>query len=371
MRKTNNSERTPKGRLVEVDGIQYLLIDGKLYRYADLTMDKGFKIVLGCPGSEEVLRHMLNSLLGLRIVNLEYRNTEHPGMTEEDRESRFDVYCEDEDGHGFQVEMQNWSQKFFNKRAVYYSSLVLQDQAVREITRQKKSRPGKWKWDYNFKPLYVVSFLNFRNWTSANERKKINDYISIYRYKDIETNEELGDGTNIIFVDLFSFQKQVDECENMLDNWMFSLKNMFTLYDCPAAMKGTEIEELFQRSELAGMSVTQRIKYEESVMTENDIRNSIAEQLEEAEVLARKVGHAEGLAKGRAEGLAEGRAEGLAEGRAEGLAEGREEGHAEGREEGREEGKAMIIRCMYSNGISAEEISKMLNMTLEEVNSIL
>ena len=74
-------------------------------------------------------------------------------MTEEDRESRFDVYCEDEEGRGFQVEMQNWSQKYFNKRAVYYSSLVLQDQAVREIVKQKKEKPGKWKWDYNFKPL--------------------------------------------------------------------------------------------------------------------------------------------------------------------------------------------------------------------------
>lgn len=63
--------------------------------------------------------HMLNRLLGLRIKWLEYRNTEHPGMTEDDRSSRFDVYCEDEDGNGFQVEMQNWSQlsKPFDKIA--------------------------------------------------------------------------------------------------------------------------------------------------------------------------------------------------------------------------------------------------------------
>lgn len=49
---------------------------------------------------------MLNRLLGLSITRLEYRNTEHPGMTEEERESRFDVYCEDEDGNCFEVEMQ-------------------------------------------------------------------------------------------------------------------------------------------------------------------------------------------------------------------------------------------------------------------------
>ena len=96
------SKKTPTGRLVEIDGITYQLIDGKLCRYADLTFDKGFKIVLGCPGSEEVLKHLLNRLLGTSIVRLEYRNTEHPGMTEEERSSRFDVYCEDENDRGFQ-----------------------------------------------------------------------------------------------------------------------------------------------------------------------------------------------------------------------------------------------------------------------------
>ena len=81
MIRSDFSNRIPKGRLIEVDGISYQLIDGKLYRYADLTRDKGFKIVLGCPGSEELLKHLLNRLLGLRIARLEYRNPEHPGMT--------------------------------------------------------------------------------------------------------------------------------------------------------------------------------------------------------------------------------------------------------------------------------------------------
>lgn len=116
---TKKSTKTPNGKLVEIDGITYQVIDGKLYRYADLTFDKGFKIVLGRIGSEEVLRHLLNRLLGTSIVHLEYRNTEHHGLTEEERSSRFDVYCEDENGSCFQVEMQNWSQlsKPFDKLA--------------------------------------------------------------------------------------------------------------------------------------------------------------------------------------------------------------------------------------------------------------
>lgn len=98
---------SPKDKLVEVDGVSYQLIESTLYRYADLTLDKGFKIVLGKPGSEEVLMNMLNCLLGTQITYLEYCSNEYPGITEDDRASRFDVFCRDKNGEGFLIEMQN------------------------------------------------------------------------------------------------------------------------------------------------------------------------------------------------------------------------------------------------------------------------
>lgn len=320
---------------MEIDGIHYLIIDGKLYRYADLTMDKGFKIVLGRYGSEELLKHLLNRLLGLRISRLEYRNTEHPGMTEDDRASRFDVYCEDETGAGFQVEMQNWSQKYFHKRAVYYSSLVLQNQAARERRRQKSLSEDK-EWDYNYQPLYVVSFLNFKNWTSDRAVKRVNEYISTYRYTDVETKDELGDGTNLVFIDLHRFQKKIDDCNGLEDIWMYCIKNMFALNECPESIRGTEIEELFTQSELAKMSLEQRIKIEEGIMNQNDILNSIAEQIEDAREAA--------------------------------IAEGRAEGRVEGRVEGRLEGEIQTISKLLDAGISASEIARALGVSEEQIN---
>lgn len=347
--------KSPEARMVEIDGIVYQIINGKLCRYANLTLDKAFKIVFGRIGSEEVLRHLLNRILGTRIVKLEYRNTEHPGMTEEERSSRFDVYCEDEDGTCFQVEMQNWSQKYFHKRAVYYSSLVIQDQAnkaqrkLKEGSGDKNDRKRRRKragWDYNFQPLYVISLLNFKNWTSENTGVKINDYISLYRYADVETGNELGDGTNLVFVDLYSFTKTIEECSSLCDYWVYSIKNMFNLNVCPDEVKGTEVEELFIQSELAKMSPEQRLKIAEELMTENDIINSIEEQVEDARV--------EAIAEGRAEGLAEGRAEGLAEGRAEGLAAGRAE----------------TIRQLLESGVPADVIADALNMTIDQCESL-
>ena len=360
----SNSSKTPNGKLVEIDGITYQIIDGKLYRYVDLTFDKGFKIVLGRIGSEEVLRHLLNRLLGTSIVHLEYRNTEHPGLTEEERSSRFDVYCEDENGSCFQVEMQNWSQKYFYKRAIYYSSLVLMDQAAKAQKEFKETvgeRTGK-GWDYNFQPLYVVSFLNFSNWTSENAHAKRNPYISTYRYVDIETRDELKDSTNLVFIDLHSFNKKEEECESLEDIWMYCIKNMHSLLVCPEKVMGTEIEDLFVKSELAKMTVEQRLKYEESIMTRNDILNSIAEQLEDAKKEAARIGAEEGMAKGLAEGVAKGLAEGMERGLEEGMERGMEEGKALGRAE--------AIRKMLSGGLPIEQVSSLMEISVEEVKKI-
>lgn len=340
-----NTYQTPSGKLIEIDGIQYQIIDGKLYRYADLTFDKGFKIVLGRIGSEEVLRHLLNRMLGTSIIRLEYRNTEHPGMTEDENSSRFDVYCEDESGCCFQIEMQNWSQKHFYKRAIYYSSLVVIDQATKAQAEFKKAigKDTTKRWDYNFQPLYVVSFLNFKNWTSENILEKSYPYISTYRYADVETKEELGNCTNLVFVDLHSFKKKEEECESLEDIWMYSIKNMHKLNSCPEKAKGTEIEDLYTKSELAKMTHEQRLTYEKEVMTRNDFLNFYAE--------------------GKAEALAEGRAEGLAEGRAEGLAEGKAEGRAEGQKE-----KAIeIAGKLIATGMSAKEAANFVGIAEEDL----
>lgn len=335
----------PEGKLVEIEGITYQLIDGRLCRYADLTLDKGFKIVLGCPGSEGVLKNLLNCLLGTKIVDLEYRSQEYPGMTEEDRSSRFDVFCRDVEGNGFLIEMQNWSQKYFNKRAVYYSSVAVQNQAVEEFHRQRDVL-GR-EWDYDFRPLYVVSFLNFKNWTFEGCELRRNCYVATYKYADIETGLELGDGTTLVFVDLSRFTKSLGECDGLEDLWIYCIKNMATQSKCPDMVFGTELEELFTKAELAKMTVEQRSSYQISMMQRNDIRNSMREAIEAAKEEAERIG------------------------REKGEAEGREEGKAEGKAEGRVETLREVIDKMSASGMDMDQISSILKMSAEDISALI
>ena len=239
-----------------------------LKEFANLTRDVGFKIVFGTEGqSENLLMTLLNRLLGLKIVSLKYLPTERLGLTEEESKSLFDVYCKDSNGRRFLIVMQMWTQPYFHKRAVYYSSLSVQDQARIEKDRQKEY--GR-KWDYYFSPVYQVSFLNFPNTIVESKEDGPNPYISHYVYRSKDTGRELGDDTNIVFIDLHKFRKDFEECSDLCEKWLYSIRNMHLLKTSPAGIKGTELEELFTEAHYAAWSAEKRRRYEELIMNRHD-----------------------------------------------------------------------------------------------------
>ncbi len=61
---------------------------------------------------------------------------EHVGDVFAERKAIFDVYCENEKGEKFIVEMQNAFQKYFKDRSLFYSDISYQR------TSSKKDRIG-------------------------------------------------------------------------------------------------------------------------------------------------------------------------------------------------------------------------------------
>ena len=54
-------------------------------------------------------------------------NNEHQGITEQDRKAIFDISARCDDGRTLIFEVQNASQEHFRKRAVYYTSELIED----------------------------------------------------------------------------------------------------------------------------------------------------------------------------------------------------------------------------------------------------
>ncbi len=74
------------------------------------------------------------------IRDLTYLKTEQFGDTDIDRKAIFDLYCENERGEKFIVELQKSKQNFFKDRVLYYSTFPIREQA--EKPRRSPGFPG-------------------------------------------------------------------------------------------------------------------------------------------------------------------------------------------------------------------------------------
>lgn len=100
-------------------------------RYISLLTDFGFKRIFGTDLNKDLLINFLNSLFnGEEVIkDVKYLNSENVGDVFTERKAIFDVYCENEQGEKFIVEMQNAYQTFFKDRSLFYSTFPIREQA--------------------------------------------------------------------------------------------------------------------------------------------------------------------------------------------------------------------------------------------------
>ncbi|MCQ2191323.1 MAG: Rpn family recombination-promoting nuclease/putative transposase [Paludibacteraceae bacterium] len=307
-----------------------------LSRYINFYTDFAFKKIFGTEANKDLLISFLNGLFNLEgdeaIEDVTYLNTEQLGENAFDRRAIYDVYCKTGKGERFIVEMQKALQDSFRDRALYYSSFAVRDQGV----KGSRSRP----WDYRLAPVYVVGVLNFEMQGSNPDR-----YITHVKLKD-DDNQVFSENLNFVFLEMPKFNKTENELDTFCDKWLFVLKNLYKLENCPAALTEGIFRKLFEVAEIASYSTNERSVYEESLKNLWDLNNC----LETAERKGKEVGREEG----RAEGRAEGEAIGLEKGRAEG-----------------EYAKSMEhAKKMKAKGFSLQEIAEITELKIEEIEKL-
>ena len=98
-------------------------------KYINPFTDFGFKKLFGSEFNKDLLIDFLNQVLGDReqIKDLTYLNTEKLGKTQNDRKAIFDLYCENEKGDRFIIELQNVAQLYFKDRSIFYATFPIQE----------------------------------------------------------------------------------------------------------------------------------------------------------------------------------------------------------------------------------------------------
>ena len=293
-------------------------------RYVNFYTDFAFKKLFGTEVNKELLISFLNSLFdGEEVVkDLTYLNAEHTGKNATERKAVFDVFCENEKGEKFLIEMQKADQEYFKDRSIFYSTYPIQEQAPQG------------RWNFMLKKVYTIGILNFCMDDSEN------DYIKReVKLMDTRSKEVFYDKLTYIYLEMPKFRKSEEELETEFDKWLYAIKNLATLMERPAVLQEAVFQRLFEQAEIAQFNREELKSYLES---QKDFWDLFA-VTETAEKKGRAEGMAEGIAKGMAKGMAKGRAEG------EVLAQKR------------------LFRNMYCNGFSVEQIAQMTSTSLEEV----
>ena len=286
-------------------------------RYISLLTDFGFKRIFGTKPNKDLLINFLNSLFdGLQVIkDVKYLNSEHVGDVFAERKPIFDVYCENEHGEKFIVEMQN---------------------AYFPICEQA---PKGAEWNFQLEHVYTVALLNFDLEEEAFDKNDINHDVGLL---DKKTLKVFNDKLSFKYVEIAKFNKTEEELDTLYDKWLYVLKNLSRLDERPSALKEKVFTKLFEEAEIAKFTPTELKEYEDSLKAYRDIKNSIDTALE----------------KGREEGMAKCMAEGMEKGMAEGLAKGMEKE------------KIATARRLLSMGLSEEQVSTATELPLEEIQKL-
>jgi len=233
-------------------------------RFINPFTDFGFKKIFGEEPNKDLLIDFLNELLreqNVSIKDLTYKKTEHLGRTDMDRNVVFDLYCENEFGEKFIVEMQKAKQSFFKDRSVFYSTFPIQEQGVKGSN-----------WNFQLKAVFAVGILDF---TFDNQDDKDKPIVSHVQLIDKKTCKVFYDKLTYIFVQMPNFNKEIDELETHLDKWLFVLKNMHRFDRIPEKIKEKIFERVFKIAEYHKMSKEEQLAYEDSLKYYRDLKNSL------------------------------------------------------------------------------------------------
>lgn len=299
-------------------------------KYINPFTDYGFKRLFGEEPNKALLLDFLNELLKNeqgRITNLTYLKSDRLGNSEDDRKAVFDLYCENEDGEKFIVELQKTKQKFFKDRTVYYSTFPIREQAKRGSD-----------WNFELKAVYTIAILDFIFDSDLDEPDKFRYDVKL---TDTETCKVFYDKLTFIYLEMPKFNKPIELLESRFDKWVYVIRNLNKLDNIPEELREKVFMHLFEVAEIAKFSKEEADAYEESLKSYRDLKNSLDTAYEE------------GMEKGREEG--------------------REEGRAEGREEEKKNAeleKREIVRKLIKIGLDVSSISKTTGYTEGEIEKI-
>ena len=232
-------------------------------KYINPYTDFGFKKIFGEEASKPLWIDFLNALLPQQnqIIALSFKNTEQLGQTEADRKAIYDIYCENENGEKFIVELQKAKQNYFKERTIYYSTFPIREQAE------------KGEWNYNLKAVYCVGILDFTFGDYENEPEK-SEVVHTIKLKN-QNGKIFYEKLTYIYLEMPNFKQTEAELSTRLDKWLYFIKHLEDFQTIPSIFKDKVFIQAFEKAELAKLDQAELDSYENSLKTYRDLKGVI------------------------------------------------------------------------------------------------
>ena len=227
-------------------------------KYINPFTDFGFKKIFGEEASKLVLIDFLNALLPeqSKIIDITFKNTEQLGQTEFDRKAIFDIYCENENGEKFIVELQKAKQNYFKERTIYYSTFPIQEQSE------------KGEWNYNLKAVYCIGILDFTFDDYENEPEK-SEVVHTIKLKN-QHGKTFYEKLTYIYLELPNFKLTEDLLTTRLDKWIYFIKHLEDFQTIPIIFRDEVFSQAFEKAELAKYDEVELSRYQNSLKIYRD-----------------------------------------------------------------------------------------------------
>lgn len=241
-------------------------------KYINPYTDFGFKKIFGEEASKPQLLDFLNALLPEKdkIVQLTLKNNEQLSTTELDRKAVYDIYCENDKGEKFIVELQKAKQNYFKERTIYYSTFPIREQAE------------KGEWTYNLSAVYCIGILDFTfdDYETEPERS---EYLHTIKLKN-QNGKVFYDKLTYLYIEMPNFIKAEPALETRLDKWLYFIKHLENFQHMPTIFKDEVFEQAFEKAELSNLGQSELNKYESSLKVYRDLKGVIDTAFDEGKI---------------------------------------------------------------------------------------
>ena len=289
--------------------------------------DFGFKRLLATERNKDILIHLLNAFISEDsgvITDVTYLPTELLGVSENDKFVRFDLYCKNQNGDRFIVEMQNGWQKHYADRAIVYMARAA-GQSVK-------------KGDNLYENVKGVYSLNIMAYNMAEFKGKKNFFWRVYLKDD--QNKIFSKKNVLYFVELSKFAAQLETLDlaDERNHWLYMLTQAVHLNQNDVEAMTPVFQRFYEECQITKFTDMDKRNYVRNVLEFEDVK----EMLECEREIAEQAGFERGMEKGR----------------------------EEGREEGKEEALLQTAKNFLALGISPADVAKATGLSADQIRQL-